>query len=438
MSDDPLHWLYGLQTFGIKLGLEGIRGLLALLGHPEAALPSILVGGSNGKGSAVAMIDAVLHAHGVRTGLYTSPHLIRPNERIRIAGADVSDATLSDLLVRVRRACERGLAAGALEAHPSFFEVMTAAALVGFRDAGVTAAVLEVGLGGRLDATNAVQPRVSTIVTVDLDHVAQLGGTLAAIAGEKAGIARPGRPLVSGVRQPEALAVLRARCAELSATFVDARSAVGIEDEPRGSFSLHTARGSYPVLRLPLVGDHQRDNARVALASLEAFADALDLTLDPALVRSGLAATRWPGRLQRVPGSPPLLLDGAHNPAGARTLAAYLAARQARGDSRPVLVVGTMADKDVAGLLHPLVPVVASAVATRPGVARAMDAETLAAAAREAGLEAIAVADPAAALARARERAGPEGLVLVAGSLYLVGAIATILEGEGAPGPAAM
>ena len=260
MSDDPVGWLYGLQSHGIKLGLDGIRALLALLEHPEASFPAILVGGTNGKGSAAAMLEAMLRAHGRRVGLTTSPHLVRPEERIRIEGRDVSDEELGALLDRVRDSCGRGLEDGSLAAHPSFFEVITAAALLGFRDAQVDAVVLEVGLGGRLDATNATDPVASAIVSIDLDHVATLGGTLAAIAAEKVEIARAGRPLVSGVTQEEALAVIRARCREIGAVLVPALPL------PMG-------------LVAPLPGAHQRSNAAVAVATLSAAAGALDLTV---------------------------------------------------------------------------------------------------------------------------------------------------------------
>ncbi|HUC43864.1 MAG TPA: folylpolyglutamate synthase/dihydrofolate synthase family protein [Candidatus Sulfotelmatobacter sp.] len=438
VDQTPVAWLYALQSLGIKLGLEGIRALLELLDRPDRAFPILLVGGTNGKGSVSAMLDALFQAHGRRTGLYTSPHLVRPGERIRLFGADISPRDLDRLLVQVRDACERGVATGALATQPSFFEVMTAAALLAFRDAAVDLAVLEVGLGGRLDATNATEPVVSTIVTVDLDHTAQLGDTLAAIAAEKAGIIRRSRALVSGVRQREALAVLRARCATMSATFIDARTAVGIEDGPRGTFSLRTPVAEYDDLRLPLPGSHQRENARVAAATLEAAAGALGFEIRPAAVRDGLAATRWPGRLQIVPGRPTLLLDGAHNPAGAEALAVHLAERAASGEPKPMLLFGSMKDKDLAGMLRPLSPHVARMIATRPDIPRAMDSGELAKAASELGLEAEAVPGAAAALERARVLAGDDGLVLVAGSLYLIGEVLAALEGLDAPGPVGM
>ena len=418
MTNDPVSWLYGLQSHGIKLGLDGIRTLLARLDHPERACPSALVGGTNGKGSVAAMLDAMLAASGIRAGLYTSPHLARPNERIRIAAEDVATSELHRVLEVVRAACERGLAVGSLAAHPSFFEVMTAAALCAFRDAGLDAAVLEVGLGGRLDATNATDPLVSAIVTVSLDHVSTLGTTLEAIALEKAGIIRAGRPLVSGVTQREALAALHARCDELGATFVDARKT----QLPSG-------------VRLTLDGDHQRANARVAAATFEAFSRALGRAPVPQAIRCGLETTRWPGRMQLIPGAPPILLDGAHNAAGAEALAAHLALR---GGPKPVLLFAAMADKDIAGILAPLAPHVASVVATKPDVLRAAESRDVAAAARALGLPAEAEPETARALEEARSLAGPSGLVLVAGSLYLVGAVVGLLQGGASPGPVSM
>ena len=418
VTNDPIAWLYGLQSHGIKLGLDGIRTLLALLDHPERAYPSTLVGGTNGKGSVSAMLDAMLAASGRRTGLYTSPHLVRPNERIRIAGEDIAIPEFHRVLAVVRAACEGGLAEGKLGAHPSFFEVMTAAALCAFRDAGVDAAVLEVGLGGRLDATNATEPLASAIVTVSLDHLETLGTTLEAIALEKAGIVRAGRPLVSGVVQPDVIAVLRAQCDAIGATLIDARAA----KLPSG-------------VRLSLDGTHQRDNARVAVATFEAFSREIGHAPDPLAKRNGLEAARWPGRLQLIPGAPSILLDGAHNVAGAEALAAHLALR---GGPKPVLLFAAMADKDLAGILGPLVPHVTSVVATQPGVARAADSRDVATTARALGLPAGAETEPARALEKARALAGPDGLVLVAGSLYLVGAVTAVLEGGAVPGPVSL
>jgi dihydrofolate synthase/folylpolyglutamate synthase len=418
VTNDPVAWLYGLQSHGIKLGLDGIRTLLTLLDHPERAYPSMLVGGTNGKGSVAAMLDAMLAASGHRAGLYTSPHLVRPNERIRIAGEDVAEVELHRLLTLVRAACERGLAEGRLDAHPSFFEVMTAAALCAFRDAGIDVAVLEVGLGGRLDATNATEPIVSAIVTVSLDHVGTLGTTLEAIALEKSGIIRTGRPLVSGVVQRDVVEVLRARCDALGTSFVDAR----LTQLPSG-------------VRLALDGNHQRGNARVAVATFEAFCAESRRAIDPKAIRHGLETVRWSGRLQWIPGSPSMLLDGAHNAAGAEALAAHLALR---GGPKPVLLCSAMADKDVAGILSPLAAHVASVVATKPAVLRAAESSDVAAVAAGLGIPVTAEAVPARALALARDLAGPGGVVLVAGSLYLVGTVVALLSADRLPGPVSL
>lgn len=411
MNNDLVPWLYGLQSHGVKLGLDGIRRLLAALDHPEREFPSVLVGGTNGKGSVSAMLDAMLGASGRRTGLYTSPHLVRPHERIRIEGRDIEDAELQRVLGVVRDACS-------LTEPPSFFEVMTAAALLAFRDSGVDAAVLEVGLGGRLDATNATEPLVSAIVTVDFDHVGTLGTTLTAIAREKAGIIRAGRPVISGVSHPEVVTVLRERSDALKATFIDARTT----EIPEG-------------VTLSLEGPHQVDNARVAIATFQQIARAIGLPLDLGGIRRGLESTRWPGRLQLVPGAPPILLDGAHNVAGSAALAAHLALR---GGPRPVLVFGAMADKDIVGILAPLAPHVAAVVTAKPDVLRAAESCDIADAARTLGLATVELSEPARALEKARALAGPGGLVLVAGSLYLVGEVAALLEGGTTPGPVSM
>lgn len=418
MNNDPVAWLYGLQSHGIKLGLDGIRALLTHLDHPERAFLSVLIGGTNGKGSTSAMLDAILTAAGHRTGLYTSPHLVRPNERIRLAGEDIETPELHRVLDRVRDACERGLDDGTLTAHPSFFEVMTAAACCAFEAARVDAVVLEVGLGGRLDATNALEPIVSAIVTVDLDHVGTLGWTIEAIALEKVAIARRGRALVSGVEQPSAIEVIRRHCDTVGARFVDARSG-------------HLPPGA----RISLNGAHQRHNARVAAVAFEEVSRALGLSAAARDVRRGLEQARWSGRLQIIPGSPAILLDGAHNAAGAEALGRHLAIR---GGPKPVLLFAAMVDKDIRGILAPLAPHVASVVATKPPVLRAAESRDVASAARALGLPAGSEPDPSAALEKARALAGPGGLVLVAGSLYLVGAVLAAHEPVPAPGPVSM
>jgi dihydrofolate synthase/folylpolyglutamate synthase len=435
VKHDLVAWLYGLQDLGVKLGLDGIRGLLEAVDRPDRAFQTVLVGGTNGKGSVAAMLDAMLAAHGVPAGLYSSPHLVRPHERIRLRGTDVPDAEFRRLLATVQDACARSLLDGRLAAHPSFFEVMTASACLAFRDAGLPAAVLEVGLGGRLDATNATDPLVSAVVSVDLDHTAILGPTVEAIAREKAEIARPGRPLVAGMGDGPALAVLRETAARVGAELVVAPRVASIEDGPEGTFAIATERLLCDGLRLALQGEHQRENARTAVVAFERFAEAIGLEIDPGAVRDGLAHTRWRGRLEWLAGDPPVLLDGAHNPAGLASLLAYL---DARNDPPPVLLFAAMKDKDLDAMLRPLAERARAVVTTEPRVRRAASAADLADAARAWCPRVEAVANAAEAMERARALARPSGWVLVAGSLYLVGEVLAALEGEETPGPVSM
>jgi dihydrofolate synthase/folylpolyglutamate synthase len=432
-------WLYGLQHFGVKLGLDNIRTLLDLLGRPERAYASAIVGGTNGKGSVAAMLHAMLETAGVRAGLYTSPHLVRPNERIRIGASDVGDEELSRRLAEMRQRIEAGLAGGTLEAHPSFFEVLTAVALEAFAAHALRAAVLEVGLGGRLDATNAVEADVAVIVGVDLDHTKTLGDTVAQIAAEKAGIVKPGRPVVSGIVRQRAIDVLERTCRERGSPLVDARTAVRLVAERGDRIDLASCTRRYDDLHLALEGRHQIDNARVAIAAFEALAPRLGVEPSPAAVREALSSVRWPGRLHWVRHAPleaDLLLDGAHNPAGMCALASYLARRRA---PRPVAVFGVMNDKLVPEMLALLAPWVEATVITRPAVERAADPDLVATQARAAGMARVETIDcPSRALAHACGLARGGSFILVTGSLYLVGQILGFLEGRLAPGPVSM
>jgi dihydrofolate synthase/folylpolyglutamate synthase len=435
-TQDPIGWLYGLQHFGIKLGLDNIRALLELLERPDRAYPAVLVGGTNGKGSVAAMLESMVRAHGLRSGLFTSPHLVRPNERIRLDGEDIGTSRLHASLLRTRERIVEALERGLLGVHPSFFEVITATALAVFRDAGVEAAVLEVGLGGRLDATNAVEPVVSVVVTVDYDHTDRLGTTLGLIAAEKAAIARRGRVLVSGVEHDEARTVLSRTALEKGAALVEARRVARLEPLGPDRFSLRTEERAYPDLGPALPGAHQRENARVAVVAFEALAREVGVVPDPARVREGLAAVRWPGRLQWVPGSPPLLLDGAHNPAGARALARHLGSlRPAR---RAALLFGATQGKDAEGILRPLQGLVERVVLTRARVERACEPEDLLGTARSLFDQVDLRREPREALVLARELAAPDGFVVVAGSLYVVGEVLGLLEGAPAPGPVSL
>lgn len=437
VRENMIEWLYGLQHFGVKLGLENISGLLQVLGRPERGFRSVHVAGTNGKGSVGAMIDALLGASGVGAGLFTSPHLVRPHERIRIAGRDIGDEELQVRLARMRERIGNAIDEGALATHPSFFEVITATALECFAEHDLEAAVLEVGLGGRLDATNAVEADVGVVVSIGKDHTKTLGETVERIAGEKAGIIKQGMRVVSGVVQQAAADVLQEVCRQRRAELIDARWAARLVAEEAGCFTLTTRRNHYPGLRLSLPGRHQVDNARIAVTAYELLMERLGQDPDAGAVRRGLEAVRWPGRLHWIEACssrPRLLLDGAHNPAGMRCLVDHL--RRERLEPE-VLVFGATSGKPVDELLEALSPLTSTVVLTRPPVERGIDPAQLEDRARARFARVEACADPGRALERAGVLADGRGFVLITGSLYLVGEMLGLLTPEPVPGPVA-
>ena len=402
-----VEFLFSLERFGMKFGLANITTLCAALGHPQDAFPSIIVAGTNGKGSVTAMVDAALRAAGHRSARYTSPHLQRLEERFVIDGREVAPETLDAAAARIQAAVEDLVASGGLAALPTFFECTTAVAFELFREARVDVAVLEVGLGGRLDSTNVVSPVAAAIVSIDFDHEEQLGHTLASIAAEKAGVIKPGIPVVCGPLPAEALDVIAGICERQRARLIrtDADPALA-------------ARAA--AMPIALAGEHQQANAAVAVRLLEA----IDHEVAPGLrvgadaIRAGIATVAWPGRLETVTrGDCRILLDAAHNPAGTRALASYL--RQA-APGGVTLVFGAMRDKAVREMLTALAPATAAIVCTTAQGARAMPAGELAALAGSLGLRAAAIADPVEAVTRACEDGRP---VVVAGSIFLVGPV---------------
>ncbi len=408
---------------GLRLGLDTSHALLAALGHPERAYPVLLVAGTNGKGSVVATVESVLRAAGLRTGRFTSPALRVVEEHVALDGIALSAPLLEHAIDVARAACARAHLA------PSAFELLSAVAFWTFREQAVDVAVVEVGLGGRDDATNACEPLASAIVSVDFDHEDVLGQGLPAIARAKAGVLRAGRVTVLGPLPAVARAVVQQAAARIGAHLVDAMAGVSLEEQPsaRGQLIATTAQARYPGLR-PLPGAHQHDNLRVALALLEAAA-AGGLRWDARALAQGVAATDWPGRLQRIAGRPPLLLDGAHNPAAARALASCLEHEPAY-----VLLLAVMRDKDIPGLVRPLCPGARAVVVTRAPSAgvRAADAHALGACVGALTSRCHVEDDLEHALALARELAGPTGLVVVAGSLALVGDVLGLVEVLGA------
>jgi dihydrofolate synthase/folylpolyglutamate synthase len=413
VSSPALAYLDARARFGMKFGLDTMRALMEALGHPERAWPSLLVAGTNGKGSVVAVVDQVLRDSGLRVGRYTSPHLVRLNERIAVGGRPIADGALERVVRRVREAAETLVRAGRIPAHPTHFEVVTAAAFLHFAAVRIDVAVLEVGLGGRLDATNVCDPVASAIVTVARDHEAQLGRSLAAIAREKAGVLRRGRACVLGALPAAARRAIGTAAHAAGAWLRDAAREGDVRETEQG-LEVATATRVHRGLQ-PLPGVHQIGNLRVALALLEEAARA-GIGVRWSRVSPGVARTRWPGRLQTLPGRPTVLLDGAHNPEGARALARHLS-----GGPPFVLVFGAMADKDVAAMARRLFPLAARVVLTRVAQDRAASPRELARRAGGLARGAVHAKDPAAAMARARALAGRDGRIVVAGSLFLVG-----------------
>ena len=417
-------YLEARARLGMKFGLETMQALTAALGEPQRGFAALTIAGTNGKGSVAAYVEAVLRAGGARTGRYTSPHLVHLHERITAGGHEIDGPGLQVAVDAVRAAADTLVAQGVLSDHPTYFEALTAAAFVHFRAQRVQVAVLEVGLGGRLDATNVCDPVASAIVSVDFDHQAFLGTSLGAIALEKAGVLRRGRVTVVGPMSAEARSAIGRQAQTTGARLVDAAEGCRVEERDGGRVDVHTPAGVYRGLQ-PLPGAHQRANLLVAVRLLEAAREAavdVDLTVVPA----GIAATRWAGRLQHVAGAPPLLLDGAHNAAGARALAEYL-----RGRGPFVLLFGAMADKDVEEMAGVLFPAARRVLLTRVDMPRAAEPVEIARRAGALGRDAEREVDIPRALARARALAGPGETVVVAGSLYLVGAVLALLQAEG-------
>ena len=415
-------YLHNLQRFGVKLGLQNVGAVLSACGDPQRRFPSVHVAGTNGKGSVCAMLASILRADGRRVGLYTSPHLADVRERIRIGGRIISEADFDGLLGRVRRTIDRLLASGRLEAHPTYFEVLTILAFLHFAERQVDVAVIEVGMGGRFDATNIIAPLVSVITSISLDHREYLGSSLAEIAFEKAGIIKPGVPVVSGVEGRAAGAVIRRRARELDSPLVSAFGRDGT------LFAARTAAGfrfrydfcGEPFsFRLKLPGAHQGENAAVAIAAARTLG-CVERPIDSRTILSGLAAADWPGRLEAVGRRPLVLLDGAHNEDGARALASYVR-DFVRGPL--VLVFAMLKDKAVARSAEVLFPRPETIILTSiPSPRAALPEEILKAAPRFRSKIAIEP-DLRSAIARARALAGPRGSVLIAGSLYLVGEV---------------
>jgi dihydrofolate synthase / folylpolyglutamate synthase len=441
---ETLSYLFGLQRFGIKLGLANITSLLRHLGDPHVGLPSVHIAGSNGKGSTAAFLTSILRRAGYRVGLYTSPHLVDFSERIQVDGAPIPTGRVVQFTERIREAVEKMTRDGELslpsspEGSPAgsdpqkatitFFEFTTAMAFLYFRESKVDVAVLETGMGGRLDATNVIDPILCLITTIAPEHQQYLGRTLIQIAREKAGIIKPERPLLTVARQARVLALFRQKCRELRSPFYAWGKDFSAEGRKPQFMHFRGRSHQWPELRLGLAGSHQLINASLALAGVEVLMES-GFALQEEHVRKGLAETRWPGRLELVREHPGILLDGAHNPSATRVLRKALQKGFPR--HRLILVLGIMADKEIPRMMADLVPLADLVILTRPRMDRAASLEVLGAQAAPFQRPVVEIAGVDQALSGALEEAKGEDLILVTGSLFTVGEARSYLIREG-------
>jgi dihydrofolate synthase / folylpolyglutamate synthase len=411
------------QGAAAKFNLENITILLERLGRPDRACPVVHIAGTNGKGSTAAFVERILREAGFRTGLNTSPHLERINERVRIAGEEISNERFAEIFTRIHTMIEELLAEGKLQAHPTYFECVTALAFEAFAQERVEFAVVEVGLGGRLDATNVVAPVVTIITCIDFDHENYLGHSLKEIAGEKAGILKPQVPAVFAPQFPEVHEVLVTRANELRCPFVETSEAFRVENETFESGCaraavLDSVTGDSFSLQPNLPGRFQLQNALNALAAARILQNRGYRITDENIVR-GIVGTEWPGRLERLQTRPDIYLDGAHNPGAARELAHFLQKNFA--DRKVFLIYGAMRDKavdEVAGLLFPHAHEV---IFTQPGTPRAVSASQLAEIAGDHARQFSMIPNAEQALDSVLAKAKPEDVIFITGSLYLVG-----------------
>jgi dihydrofolate synthase/folylpolyglutamate synthase len=421
---ESVKYLYSLgnEVLAMKLGLDTMRALAVACGDPQLSLRAVHIAGTNGKGSTAALTAAIAECEGFKTGLYTSPHLVDITERIRIDGRQIPRDDFARLATRVRDLSARLVESGELPALPTFFEQVTAIAFIYFAEQKVDLAFLEVGLGGRLDATNICQPLVTAITSVGLDHQRFLGDTLESIASEKAGIIKPGVTVIAARQKPAAARVIAERSMQLGSPLITEESSTQISnvisnDFGRYRFRCQTSRDAYEIALL-LRGRHQIGNACVALLIAES------LNVSRGAIERGLARAEWPGRLELVRGQPPLLLDGAHNTDGAENLRAFL---DEHGQKPLTLIFGVMSDKAIAKIAGPLFSIADLAIATQIDNPRAAHPETIREA-MAAFADRIECADSArAAVAVAQVRTPASGLICACGSLYLIGEIKTTL-----------
>lgn len=429
--DESLKYLFSLgrelaaptQAAAAKFDLENVSTLAEALGHPEKKYRSVHIAGTNGKGSTAAFTESILRTAGIKTGLYTSPHLERINERVRVNGEEISDADFAESFTKMRALIEELLAQGKLRAHPTFFEVVTTLAFEHFAKAGVAIAVFEVGLGGRLDATNIVTPEVSVITRVDFDHENFLGHSLTEIAAEKAGIIKTGVPVVLAEQRPEARDVILKRAAELGAGVHESEKeyvaeVVSFADGCVRADVVDVKSGARFRVAPNLRGRFQLSNAMNAIA----VAEMLRLragTISDAAIEQGIANALWPGRIEKLQSGPDVYLDGAHNPSAARELADFLT-ENCTG-RKVTLLFAAMRDKAVDEIAGILFPHAAEVIFTQPKISRAISAAQLADMGAEYASRFRVIPNAETAYEEALANASPDDAIFITGSLYLVG-----------------
>jgi dihydrofolate synthase/folylpolyglutamate synthase len=410
--------MYALRRFGIILGLDTIKSILSALGNPQNDFNSIHVAGTNGKGSVASALSAILRESGYRVGLYTSPHLVRFNERICINNHQISNQDVVKSYQAIKRV-HHG------DRSPTFFEFATAMALYAFSRQKVDWAVIETGMGGRYDATNVIRPAVSIITNVSMEHRDYLGNTLAEITREKAGIIKQGKPVVTAVKQKQARSVVREVARKKSAPLFMLGKDFRVRQNQSGYFTYYGVKKKWHHLQTPLLGRYQVQNAALALAASELLLeDKVAITRES--IKQGLANNRWPGRLEIVCDNPLVILDGAHNLIAARNLARFIAENLSK--RHITLVIGILDDKPYESMLKSLLPQCSRAIITRAKTGRALVPQRLYATAQRIISDVSIVPDVAEAAKIAIDNSGPDDVICIAGSLYVVGEAKEAIE----------
>lgn len=417
--------MFGLRRFGIKLGLDTIRNILTGLDNPQDHYRCIHIAGTNGKGSVAATLASILKKHGYKVGLYTSPHLVRFNERICINDVPIPNKDVVKAYEAVK-SVHHG------DREPTFFEFSTAMALTTFAKEKVDWAIIETGMGGRLDATNIIKPKACVITNISLEHREYLGNTIAEIAGEKAGIIKRRVPVITGVKQKKALEIIQGIAKKNQSPLFRKGREFRFRKVPDGTFTYHGIEEKWKNLQTGLSGEFQAENAALTAAVCEVINHTEDVKIDAATIRNGLQSVKWPGRLEIAAQSPLVLMDGAHNFIAARQLAAFL--KKEWQDRKITLVIGILADKPYASMLKSLLPLTSRVVLTQPSIDRALNPEKLFAVARKWQPNIKIIPDVGRAVRWAIESLPPRGAICIAGSLYVVGEAKAWFEQNFPPG----